>query len=84
MEDVEPPAPDVYGQLAETLQGDQVVPVLLGGAEKDHGVQRLLKTLRHEAPGVAATRGSFPARLPGWRRRTPLFGWSIMSRSASW
>ena len=57
LEDVEPAAPDVYGQLTETLQGDLVVPVLLGGAEKDHGIQRLLKTLRHETPGVAATAG---------------------------
>ena len=35
LEDVEPAAPDVYNQLTETLQGDLVVPVLLGGAEKE-------------------------------------------------
>ena len=55
LEDVEPAAPAVYNQLTKTLQDDLVVPVLLGGAEKDHGIQRLLKTLRHETPGVAAT-----------------------------
>ncbi|UUX48444.1 elongation factor G [Nisaea acidiphila] len=55
LEDLQPAAPDVYAQLTETLQHDLVVPILLGGAEKDHGIQRLLKTLRHEAPGVAQT-----------------------------
>ncbi|WP_420402446.1 elongation factor G [Nisaea sp.] len=55
LEEVEPAAPEVYAQLTETLQHDLVVPILLGGAEKDHGIQRLLKTLRHEAPGVDST-----------------------------
>ncbi|WP_193188813.1 elongation factor G [Nisaea sediminum] len=55
LEEVEPAAPDVYAQLTETLQHDLVVPILLGGAEKDHGIQRLLKTLRHEAPGADST-----------------------------
>jgi len=55
LEEVEPAAPDVYAQLTETLQHDLVVPILLGGAEKDHGIQRLLKTLRHEAPDANST-----------------------------
>lgn len=55
LEEVEPAAPDVYTQLTETLQHDLLVPVLLGGAEQDHGVQRLLKTLRHESPTVSQT-----------------------------
>jgi len=31
-----------------------VVPVLMGSAEKDHGILRLLKALRHEVPEVSA------------------------------
>ena len=31
-----------------------MVPVLIGSAEGDHGVRRLLKALRHEVPEVAA------------------------------
>ena len=36
-------------ELAEGL----VVPVLIGSAEGDNGVRRLLKALRHEVPEVA-------------------------------
>jgi len=37
------------------LRDRQVVPVLLGAATRSNGVLRLLKALRHEAPGVAET-----------------------------
>ena len=44
----------VFADLAkETAQG-QIVPVLFGSATGGHGVRRLMKALRHEAPAPAA------------------------------
>ena len=51
--DVEPSAEEVFGDLARELADAKVVPVLIGSAEGDHGVRRLLKALRHEVPEVA-------------------------------
>jgi elongation factor G len=53
LEDVELEKSEVYEQLTQTLQNDLLVPVLIGAGELDHGVQRLLKQLRHEAPTCA-------------------------------
>ena len=55
LEDAVPPKDEIYQQLAKDLAGDLIVPVLLGAAERDHGVHRLLKALRHDVPGPAAT-----------------------------
>jgi elongation factor G len=44
-----------------------MVPVLIGSAEGDNGVRRLLKALRHDVPEVRC-RGARNA-LPGGRRR---------------
>lgn len=55
LEDVVPPKEEIYEYLTRELQADRVVPVFLGAAEQDHGVLRLLKALRHEAPGPEAT-----------------------------
>ncbi len=55
LEEVDPDKKEVYGHLADTLRGDLLVPVLLGAGERDHGVQRLLKLLRHETPDHTAT-----------------------------
>ena len=55
LEDTVPPKETVYAQLAKDLQDDLIVPVFLGAAERDHGVRRLLKALRHEVPCPAAT-----------------------------
>ena len=55
LEDVVPPKEEIYNYLTRELQADQIVPVFLGAAEHDHGVRRLLKALRHEAPGPEAT-----------------------------
>ncbi len=57
LEDVVPPKEEVYRHLTRVLQEDLVVPVLLGAAEQDHGVRRLLKALRHEVPGPEETAG---------------------------
>lgn len=55
LEDVDPDRTEVYTHLAETLHSDLLVPVLLGAGEHDHGIQRLLKLLRHETPDHTAT-----------------------------
>ncbi len=53
LEDIEPPRDKVFDDLAKELRERLVVPVLLGVANRSNGVLRLLKALRHEAPGVA-------------------------------
>jgi elongation factor G len=55
LEDVVPPKEEVYRHLTENLRRDRVVPVLLGSADRDGGVRRLMKALRHEAPPAAMT-----------------------------
>ena len=55
--DIEPPRDRVFDDLAQELREGHVVPLLMGSATAGHGVTRLLKALRHEAPGVAQTRG---------------------------
>ena len=52
--DVEPPRDEVFGELKRELAEGLVVPVLIGSAEGDNGVRRLLKALRHDVPEVAA------------------------------
>jgi elongation factor G len=54
--EIEPPRDRVFDDLARELRDRHVVPVLIGCAERGNGVTRLLKALRHEAPGIAATR----------------------------
>ena len=54
--DIEPPRDQVFDDLARELRDGLVVPVLIGSAERGNGVTRLLKALRHEAPGIAQTR----------------------------
>jgi elongation factor G len=54
--DIEPPRDRVFDDLSRELQDRHVAPVLIGAAEHGHGVTRLLKALRHEAPGLAETR----------------------------
>ena len=54
--DIDPPKDRVFDDLARELREGHVVPVLMGSATGGHGVTRLLKALRHEAPAVASTR----------------------------
>jgi elongation factor G len=56
LSDIEPPRDEVFEDLAKELRERQVVPVLIGSADRGNGVTRLLKALRHEAPGLAETR----------------------------
>jgi elongation factor G len=55
LSDIEPPKDRVFADLSRELAQGLVTPVLLGSAENGNGVLRLLKALRHEAPGVAQT-----------------------------
>ena len=54
LEDVAPDKEEIYRLLSKDLASDLIVPVLVGSAEGDNGVRRLLKLLRHEAPEVKA------------------------------
>jgi elongation factor G len=55
LEDIPPPRDEVFDDLASELREGQICPVLLGCATRENGVLRLMKALRHEAPGVAET-----------------------------
>ncbi len=54
--DIEPPRDQVFDDLTKELRAGQVAPLFIGSAERGAGVTRLLKALRHEAPGIEATR----------------------------
>jgi elongation factor G len=54
LSDAVPPKEEIYQQLGKDLAEDLIVPVMLGAAEKDSGVHRLLKALRHDVPGPDA------------------------------
>ncbi|HEY1474683.1 MAG TPA: elongation factor G [Pseudolabrys sp.] len=62
LEDIQPPRDKVFDDLAKELRDRLVVPVLLGVATRSNGVLRLLKALRHEAPGVAETAARLGAK----------------------
>src|SRR5438874_1762778 len=55
LEDIQPPRDAVFDDLARELREGLICPVLLGAAARENGVLRLMKALRHEAPGVAET-----------------------------
>lgn len=52
LEDVIPTSEEIYETLSKDLANSLIVPVFFGSAEQDHGVRRLLKSLRHETPEV--------------------------------
>jgi elongation factor G len=45
----------VFADLSRELADGQITPVFFGSAEHGNGIGRLLKSLRHDVPGVAAT-----------------------------
>ncbi len=63
LEDIQPPRDKVFDDLAKELRERLVVPVLIGVATRSNGVLRLLKALRHEAPGVAETVARLGAKV---------------------
>ncbi|MGE4247561.1 MAG: elongation factor G [Parvibaculaceae bacterium] len=55
LSDMEPPRDRVFADLTRELSEGLITPVLFGSAEHGNGILRLMKALRHEAPGVEAT-----------------------------
>jgi elongation factor G len=55
LSDMEPPRDRIFADLSHDLQEGLITPVLFGSAEHGNGIFRLLKALRHEAPGVSET-----------------------------
>ncbi len=55
LEDVAPPRDAVFDDLVRELREGLICPVLLGSATRQNGVLRLMKALRHEAPGITET-----------------------------
>jgi elongation factor G len=65
LSDVEPPRDEIFGDLSKELADGLVVPALLGSAEKDNGIRRLLKALRHEVPDTAAAAARLGVKAGG-------------------
>jgi elongation factor G len=55
LEDIQPPRDKIFDDLSKELRESLVCPVLFGSATRTNGVLRLMKALRHEAPGIAET-----------------------------
>jgi elongation factor G len=55
LSDMEPPRDRVFADLSRELSEGLITPVLFGSAEHGNGILRLMKALRHEAPGVEST-----------------------------
>lgn len=55
LEESVPTKEEIYEHLRDATAAGHVVPVFFGAAEKDEGVMRLLKVLRHEIPDSAKT-----------------------------
>lgn len=55
LSDEEPPRDKVFEDLTEDLRQGLICPVLLGSAQNENGILRLMKALRHEAPTVETT-----------------------------
>ncbi len=51
--DLEPSRDEVFEDLNREFAQGQIVPVLIGSAEGDNGIRRLLKSLRHDVPEVS-------------------------------
>lgn len=56
LEDLVPSREEIYRPLHQAEMSGSVVSVLLGAAERNNGIQRLWKALRHDAPSPAETR----------------------------
>jgi len=65
LEDTVPDKTEIYKHLTRTVQEDKLVPVFLGAAEREHGVRRLLKALRHEAPQPNVTAARYGIAAAG-------------------
>lgn len=61
LEEIDPPADEIYRDLATDVQTGKIVPVFMASAEQGFGVRRLLKALRHELPGFSHTKARLGA-----------------------
>jgi elongation factor G len=55
LSDEVPSLEEIYSTLAKGFRAGEIVPVLFGTADKDGGMLRLLKVLRHEVPEYTET-----------------------------
>jgi elongation factor G len=65
LSDMEPPRDRVFADLSKDVADGHVTPVLFGSAEHGNGVGRLLKALRHDVRGVAATAARLGLKATG-------------------
>ena len=56
IEDREPPSDEVYAICKRVLGENRVIEALIGSGLHGNGIVRVMKALRHEAPGPAALR----------------------------
>ena len=56
LEEIEPPRDRVFDDLVKEMREGLICPVLIGAGEHGHGIGRLLKAIRHEAPSIDDTR----------------------------
>src|SRR6478609_595568 len=63
IEDIAPEKSLIYRDLHDEFGSDLIAPVLLGAGDRENGVRRLLKALRHDTPTVdlTATRRALPS-----------------------
>jgi elongation factor G len=62
LSDITPPKDEIFADLKRELAEGLIVPVFIGSAAKDYGVRRLLKSFRHDVPGVEALRARRSAK----------------------
>lgn len=55
LEDKIPAPEDVFSSISKDLADDLIVPIQFGSALNGNGIQRLMKTLRHDAPPSSIT-----------------------------
>src|SRR5258707_9038130 len=89
--DIPPPRDRVFDDLAKELRDGAACPVLMGVATRTNGILRLLKALRHEAPGVAATAKRLGVKANGEAVgavlktfHTPPGGQLFLARGVNW
>lgn len=61
IEDRQPMVEEVYGIASRTMQHHDLLACFLGSASLGHGIRRLMKSLRHDAPGVEVAAGRLGA-----------------------
>lgn len=67
LEDRPPPNAEIFDTLRTEFRKGRAIPVAMGAGERQNGVRRLLKALRHDLPeaGAAAARAGLDADAPG-------------------